>query len=787
MPKGFGVGASVPRKEDKRFTTGMGRYTDDIDRPGQAYAYFLRSQHPHAKVNGISVDTARNMKGVVAVFTGQDMAADNISSLPCGWTVTDRHGEPHRSPPHHALTRDKVRYVGDHVAVVVAESIAQAKDAAAAIEVDYELLPANVSTEGAMSAPQLHDEAPGNLCYDWEMGEESDVDQAISQADHVTTIELVNNRLIPSAMEPRAAVAEYDPSIDEYTLYLTNQNPHLLRLNLCNYIFGIPETKLRVVAPDVGGGFGSKIYTYAEDTTCLWAARKIGRPVKWTAERSESFLADAHGRDHVTKAQLALDKNGKFLALKVDTIANMGAYLSNHATAIPSYLYATLLAGQYTTPLIYCHVLAVFTNTAMVDAYRGAGRPEANYVVERLVEVAAREMGIDPAEMRKRNFVPPDAFPYQTPVALEYDSGQFGLAMDEALKLIDYDGFKSRRADSESRNKLRGIGFSSYIEACGIAPSAIAGALGSKVGFWEVAHVRFNATGTVTVFSGAHSHGQGHETTFAQVVAEKFGLPFESVEVVQGDTHRVPMGMGTYGSRSIAVGGTAIVGACNKVIDKGLKIAAHQLQAPLDSMEFDAGLFRVKGTNQTKHITEIARSAYIPHDYPEDLEPGLEETAFYDPPNFTFPSGTHIAEVEVDPETGHTAIVQWVAVDDFGKLINPLVVEGQVHGGIAQGVGQALLENCVYDADSGQLITGSFMDYCMPRSDDLPSFTVATIETPCPHNPLGVKGCGEAGSIAAPTALINAVTDALGVEDIAMPATSEEVWRAARSRQQASG
>ena len=718
-------------------------------------------------------------------FTGQDMAADKIGALPCGWIVTDRHGEPHNSPPHHALTRDKVRYVGDHVAVIIAETVAQAKDAAEAVEVDYEVLPANVDTASAMSSPLLHDEAPNNLCYDWEMGEEAAIDEAIAKADHVTTIELINNRLVPNAMEPRASVAEYDPGLDEYTLYLTNQNPHLLRLNLCAYVFGIPESKLRVVAPDVGGGFGSKIYTYAEDTTCIWAARKVGRPVKWTAERSESFLADAHGRDHVTTAKLALDSDGKFLAMKVDTIANMGAYLSNHATAIPSYLYATLLAGQYTTPLIYCHVQAVFNNTAMVDAYRGAGRPEATFVVERLVEVAAREMGIDPVELRKRNFVPPDAFPYQTPVALEYDSGQYALAMDDALKLADYAGFKARRAESESRGKLRGIGFACYIEACGIAPSAVAGSLGSKVGFWEVAQVRFNATGTVTVFSGAHSQGQGHETTFSQVVADTFGLPIESVEIVQGDTHRVPMGMGTYGSRSIAVGGAAIVRACDKVIHKGRKIAAHLMEASVDDVEFDQGTYRVAGTNKTKTIAEIAFAAFVPHDYPEDLEPGLEETAFYDPSNFTYPAGTHIAEVEIDPDTGMTEIVQWVAVDDFGKVINPMVVEGQVHGGITQGIGQALLENCVYDSDSGQLVTGSFMDYCMPRSDDLPSFKVATIETPCPHNPLGVKGCGEAGSIAAPAALMNAITNALGHEEITMPAAPEKVWRAAQSRRQA--
>ena len=780
MPDGTGIGSALKRKEDVRFLTGKGRYTDDLNRPGQAYAYFLRSPLPHAKINGIDTSAAESAPGVVAVYTGKDLEDDGVGSLPCGWVVTDRHGEPHKAPPHFPLARDKVRYVGDHVAVVIANSYAQAKDAAELIEVDYQELPHNVETAKALEAEQMHDDAPNNLCYDWELGDEAAIDEALSKAHHVTKFDLVNNRLIPNAMEPRAAIGEYDAGMEEFTLYTTSQNPHVARLVLCAFVLNLPESKLRVVAPDVGGGFGSKIFIYAEETVCTWASKKVGRPIKWTAERNESFLSDAHGRDHVTSAQLGLDENGKFVALKVETMASMGAYLSTFASCVPTYLYATLLAGQYTTPQIYANVKAVFTNTAPVDAYRGAGRPEATYVVERIVEVAARETGIDPAELRKRNFVAPDAFPYQTPVALTYDSGQYELAMDEALKMIDYQGFPARKAESEKNGKLRGIGLSAYIEACGIAPSAVVGSLGAGVGLWESAQVRFNATGTVSVFTGSHSHGQGHETTFAQVVSEALGVPTDNIEIVHGDTGRVPMGMGTYGSRSLAVGGSAIVRACDKIIEKGKKIAAHLMEADVGDIEYESGTFRVAGTDKEKSMAEIAFTAYVPHNYPEDVEPGLDETAFYDPLNFTYPAGTHIAEVEVDPDTGEVDIVDWVAVDDFGKIINPMIVEGQVHGGIAQGVGQALLENCVYDSDSGQLTTGSYMDYTMPRADDLPSFKVGSTETPCPHNPLGVKGCGEAGAIAAPAALMNAITNAIG-QEIEMPATREKVWRACQA------
>ena len=778
-----GIGAAVRRKEDHRFLTGKGHYTDDINRPGQAHAYFVRSPHAHAKINKIDISRAQSAPGVVAIFTGKDLAGAKVGSLICGWVVKSKDGSPHKAPPHLPLAVDKVRYVGDHVAVVIAETLAQAKDAAEKVVVDYDVLPANVDTAKALDAkaPQLHAEAPGNLCYDFELGDKAGTDAAFAKAAHVTKLDLINNRLIPNAMEPRAAIGEYDSGGDSYTIYSTSQNPHVLKLIMCAFVLGLPEHKVRVIAPDVGGGFGSKIFCYSEEVVATWASKQINRPVKWTAERSESFLSDAHGRDHVTHAELALDKDGKFLGLRVDTKASMGAYLSTFATAVPSYLHVTLLAGQYTTPAIYANIKAVFTNTAPVDAYRGAGRPEASYLLERIIEVAARELKIDPAELRRRNFVPANAFPYQTPVAVQYDSGNYGASMDLALKMADYAGFGKRKAESERRGKLRGIGFSSYIEACGVAPSALAGALGAGVGLWEVGEVRFNPTGSVTIHTGTHSHGQSHETTFAQLVSDTLGVPFENIEVVHGDTDKTPFGMGTYGSRSLAVGGSAIMKACDKIVAKSKKIAAHLLEAAVEDIEHDHGTYKVAGTDKSVNIGQIAFTAYVPHNYPADLEPGLDETAFYDPLNFTYPAGTHIAEVEVDPDTGTTEIVNWVAVDDFGKIINPLIVEGQVHGGIAQGIGQALLENCVYDTGSGQLVTGSYMDYCMPRADNLPSFKVGMTETACTHNPLGVKGCGEAGAIAAPPALINAITDALGIKHLDMPATSEKVWRAAQA------
>ena len=548
----------------------------------------------------------------------------------------------------------------------------------------------------------------------------------------------------------------------------------------------IPEHKLRVVSPDVGGGFGSKIPHYPEEALVTWAAKKVDRPVKWTAERSESFLSDTHGRDHVTRAELALDKNGKFLALRVQTAASMGAYLSTFGALSTTYLYAPVLSGQYTIAAIYCGVTIVFTNTAPIDAERGAGRPEATYLVERLVENAAREMGIDRVEIRRRNFIPPDAFPYQTPVVVAYDSGDYGASLDEALNLADVAGFEARSQETKSRGKLRGIGYCTYIEACGVAPSNVAGAIGAGIGLYESAELRFSITGAVTVLTGSHAHGQGHDTTFSQIVSDRLGVPFDNVHIVHGDTAQVQWGHGTYGSRSLAVGGSAIALACDKAIEKGKKVAAHLLEASAADIEFKDGTFTVSGTDRSKGFGEIVAAAMVPHNFPlDEMEPGIDQRAVYDPKNFTYPAGCHICEVEVDPETGRVEVVSWTAVDDFGKIVNPMIVEGQIHGGVAHGVGQALLENCVYDPESGQLLTGSYMDYCMPRADDLPAFKLGFTETLCEHNPLGVKGCGEAGAIAAPPALINAVTDAIGVSHIDMPATPEKVWRALQARQQA--
>ncbi|MBV8337984.1 MAG: xanthine dehydrogenase family protein molybdopterin-binding subunit [Alphaproteobacteria bacterium] len=777
------IGTPVRRREDFRFLTGGGTYTDDINRPGQLYAYILRSPYAHARIGEIDTAAARQAPGVVAVYTGKDMAADGVGGLPCGWQIHSKDGSPMAEPPHPVLAVDRVRYVGDPVAVVVTDTLAQARDAAELVNVDYAEQPAAIDPLAALQpgAPQLHPEAAGNLCYDWHLGDPAAVEAAFARAARIVKLDLTNNRLVPNAIEPRAAIGEFNRATGEYTLYTTSQNPHVIRLLMGAFVLHIPEARLRVVAPDVGGGFGSKIYHYAEEAIVTWAAGKVRRPVKWTAERSESFMSDAHGRDHVTHAELALDADAKFLALKVSTVANLGAYLSTFAPAIPTYLYGTLLAGTYTTPAVYCETKAVFTNTVPVDAYRGAGRPEATFVLERIVDLAADEIGMDPAELRRRNFIPKDAYPYQTPVALQYDSGDYAATLELALKAADYPGFEARRQEAMGRGKLRGLGIATYIEACGIAPSAVVGSLGARAGLYESAEVRVHPTGSVSVLTGTHSHGQGHETTFPQLVADTLGVPMESVEIVHGDTGKIPYGMGTYGSRSIAVGGTAIVKAMDKVIAKGRKIAAHLLEAAEADVEFKDGKFSVAGTDRSKTLGEVALTAYVPHNYPiDELEPGLDETAFYDPKNFTFPSGAYVAEVEIDLETGQVEVVNFTASDDFGRIINPLIVAGQVHGGLAQGIGQALLEGCVYDKGSGQLLTGSYTDYTMPRADDLPSFALSTNVTVCTHNPLGVKGCGEAGAIGAPAAITNALIDALkplGVRHVDMPATPEKLWR----------
>jgi len=778
-----GFGAAVRRKEDRRFLLGKGNYVDDMVLPNQTYAVFVRSMYAHAKIAKIDSSAAREAPGVVAVFTGEDIAADGLGGLPCGWLIKNKDGSNMVEPAHPALAQGKVRHVGDPVAMVVATSKVAARAAAALVDITYDVLPAIGLLADATrpGAPVVHDEAPNNLCYDWHIGDEAQADAAFAKAAHVVELDLTNNRLAPNAIEPRSAIGDYSAANDHYTLYTTSQNPHVIRLLMGAFTLHVPEHKLRVVAPDVGGGFGSKIFHYAEELLVTWGSRKVGRPVKWTSDRSEAFMSDAHGRDHISHAKLALDASGKFLALKVSTQANLGAYLSTFGSSVPTYLYATLLSGPYDLAAIYAEVKAAFTNTVPVDAYRGAGRPEAAYLLERLVDKAARQIGMDRIEIRRKNFIRTDQFPYQTAVALQYDIGDYHATLDLALASNDRAGYDKRKAASAAKGKLRGFGISTYIEACGIAPSAIAGALGARAGLYEAANVRVNPTGSVTVFTGTHSHGQGHETTFAQIVAEKLGMSVDNVDVVHGDTDRILFGMGTYGSRSAAVGGSALMKALDKVIDKGKKIAAHLLEASVGDIEFKDGTYRVAGTDRVKAFGEVAFTAYVPHNYPiETLEPGLEESAYYDPKNFTFPGGCHLVEVEVDPDTGVVEVVDVSIADDVGTIINPMIVDGQAHGGLAQGIGQALYEEVRYDGE-GQLTNGSYMDYCMPRAADLPSFKVGNHVTACTHNPIGVKGVGECGAIGVPPAVINAVIDALiplGVTDMSMPATPEKVWRA---------
>ncbi len=784
MPKDGGIGASSKRREDIRFLTGEGNYTDDINLRGQAYVFFLRSDIAHGTLNSVDTSAAEGMPGVVKIFTGADFEA--VGSIPCGWQVTDKHGEVMQEPRHPVLAHGKVRHVGEPIAAVVAESLAQARDAAEAIVVDITDLPAVIDMKEAVKegAPKVHDDLTSNLCYDWGFVEENKgaVDKAFEEAAHVTTLELVNNRLVANPMEPRVAVGDYARGTGDHTLYTTSQNPHVIRLLMGAFVLGIPEHKLRVVAPDVGGGFGTKIFHYQEEAFVTFAAKACNRPVKWTSSRSEAFMSDAHGRDHVTKIQMALDKDNNFTALRTDTYANMGAYLSTFAPIVPTWLHGTLMAGNYKTPLIYVNVKAVFTNTVPVDAYRGAGRPEATYQLERLVDKCAHELGVDPIALRRQNFI--TEFPYATPVAVEYDTGDYVATMDKLEEIADITGFAERRKASEAKGKLRGFGVNCYIEACGIAPSNLVGQLGARAGLYEFATVRVNATGGLVVMTGSHSHGQGHETAFPQVIAEMIGIPEDMIEIVHGDTANTPMGMGTYGSRSLAVGGSAMVRATEKIIAKAKKIASHLLEASEGDIELKDGAFSVAGTDKSVAWGDVTLAAYVPHNYPlEDIEPGLEETAFYDPSNFTYPSGAYACEVELDPETGHVTIERFSAADDFGNIVNPMIVTGQVHGGLAQGIGQALMENCSYDSD-GQLLSASYMDYAMPRASDLPFYTVDhSCQTPCTHNPLGVKGCGEAGAIGSPPAVVNAVLDAMrsGGKDVGhidMPVSPARVWAA---------
>lgn len=780
------MGQPVRRKEDRRFITGEGRYVADIQLPGMTESVLVRSPHAHARV--IRIDTARaaRMSGVLAIITAADLAKAGVGSLPCGWGVTMRDGSRMAEPPHPVLAGETVRHVGDPVAFVVAETREAALDAADAVEVEYAPLPHNVDLESAIAADAapIWPEARSNLCYDWDVGDAKAVAAAFAAAAHVTTVKLINNRIHASPMETRGAIGHYDPSTDRHTLYTSNQNPHIIRVLLSAATLGISEEKIRVVAPDVGGGFGMKIYHYAEEVLVAVASHRLKRPVRWISDRTEAYLSDTHARDHVTTAAIALDHDGVIQGLRVDTIANMGAYLSTFAPAIPSFFYAYPMPGPYKVRAVHCRVRAAFTNTGPVDAYRGAGRPEATYVLERLMDAAAREMKIDRIEIRRRNLIPAEAFPYKTPLLWTYDVAECHRLLDQAVLVADFAGFPARREEAALRGRLRGIGLGFYMESCGMGPSRMLNEQGCRAGQYEVGTVRVNPTGSVTVLTGSHSHGQGHETVYAQIVSDALGVPFDQIEIVHGDTDRVPYGIGTYGSRSLAVGGSAMKMSVDKVIEKGRRIAAHMLEADPGDIRFEDGAYRVVGTDRVASFKAVVAAAYNPIAFPPDkIEPGLEETTYFDPPDFTFPYGCHLCEVEIDPETGKVDIAALMAVDDFGVQINPMIVAGQIHGGLAQGVGQAMMEHCVFDRRSGQLLSGSLMDYALPRASDLPPMRVESIETPCKNNPLGVKGCGEAGAIAGPAALVSAVLHALeplGVTRIDMPVTPEKVWRACR-------
>ncbi len=774
------VGASIKRREDPRFIQGQGRYVANLQLPNMAYLAIKRSPYGHARIKNINIDQAKELDGVIAVYTGQDLIDGGVGAMPCGWNVPDI-----KVPTRYPLTVDKVRHVGDGVAAVVAESPYIANDALDLIEVEYEPLPAVVDARATTEegAPLVHDDVPNNISYTWALGDKEACDKAFAEADHVVELDLINQRLIPTAMEPRAAVAQWNAFTEEMTLWTTSQNPHPIRLLLSAFTLGIPEHKLRVISPDVGGGFGSKIFHYPEEIITPWVAREINRPVKWVSTRTEAAMTDSQGRDHVTACKMAVTSDGAITGIHVQTWSNQGGYISTFAPLIPTALYITLLSGLYKVPGIWAEMWGTLTNTVPVDAYRGAGRPEASYLIERLVDLAAGELGMDPLEIRRKNFIPADEFPYQTPVAFVYDSGDYNKLFDKAVEMADYEAMRQAQEEARKQGRLVGIGIAGCIEASGPAPSAVAGSLGSAVGFWESAIVRVHPTGKVSVFTGSHSHGQGHETTFAQIVADELGVGLDDIEVVHGDTASVPFGMGTYGSRSTAVGGSALVNASKKIREKVIKIAAHQLEAAEEDMVYDqeTGTVHVKGApDKAKAFGEMAFAAYTAHNLPAGLEAGLEESAFYDPANFTFPNSAHIAQVEVDPDTGHVTIQRYVAVDDVGKVINPMVVEGQIVGGIAQGVGQALWEHGVYD-ENGNLLTGSLMDYAMPRAHGFPPIETGRVETPSPHNPLGVKGAGEMGTIAATVTVVNAVMDALaplGVKHIDMPLTSEKIWQA---------
>ncbi len=774
-------GASVKRREDSRMMTGRAEYTDDVRLTHTLHMCIVRSPYAHARIKSIDTSAAKSMPGVVAVYTGEDLK-DDLGQVPCAWLIPDCNL---KVPEYRAVAIDKVRFVGDQVAVVVAEDRYQAEDAADAVSVDYEPLDVVTNQEDALQdgAPQLYDDVPNNLAFQWKIGG-GDFDAAFASADVKISQRFVNHRLIANAIETRGATVEYNPGSGRLTAWITSQNPHIHRF-LISGATGIPETDIRIISTDVGGGFGSKIPTYAGEMLACAIARKLGAQVKWMETRRENYVTNAHGRDHIDYVDVAASKDGVVSGIRVNSFANHGAYLSTAAPGVPTWLFGTMLSGAYKIPNIDCTVNGVLTNTTTTDAYRGAGRPEATYILERVMDLVAHETGLDPVEVRRRNFIQPHEFPYTVATTLEYDSGNYEEALNQALQTVGYEDFRREQEQARAEGRLLGIGFSTYVEVCGLAPSAAAGAMGFQGGLWESSTVRMHPTGKVTAFTGASPHGQGEETTFAQLIADELGVPFHDIEIVHSDTDRIPFGWGTYGSRTTAVGGSAMVYASRRIIDKARRFAAHMLEVSVDDIDFNDGIFSVKGSpEQSKTIQDVCLAAYLAWDLPEGEHPGLEESYFFDPTNFTFPFGTHICIVEIEPDTGQIEIKRYVAVDDLGNVINPMIVDGQIHGGITQGIAQALYEYAVYD-ESGQLLTGSMMDYCVPKFHHVPTFELGRTVTPTPVNPMGLKGAGETGTIASTPAVVNAIIDALrplGVKHVDMPFTSERVWNVIQER-----
>lgn len=785
------MGAAIKRKEDPRLITGEAKYLDDVQLTGMVYAAILRSPYAHAKIKQINTERAKKHPGVVAVFTGEDFK--DLPALPCAWQAEAGRIQNNVNTPR-VLEIDRVTHTGAGIAVVIADDRYTAEDALGLIEVDYEPLPVVVDAEKATQpgAPQIHENAPNNICFDWKIGDKDGTDAALASSEVVVKQRLVNQRLIPNVMEMRGCIAQYLPSSEEYTVWMSSQDPHIMRLLMTAFVFGIPETKVRVIAPQVGGGFGTKIFLYPEYCLMAALAKKVGRPVKWSETRRENYIATTHGRDHVTDIEVGAQRDGTITALKVKTYANLGGVLSTIAPGVPTTLYGRMLSGAYKIPHIYCNVLGTYTNTAMVDAYRGAGRPEAMYVVERTIDLVARELNLDPVEVRRKNFIQPDDFPYAPAdnilAGLKYDSGDHEKALNKALQMVGYDSFRKEQEEARKNGKYLGIGLSTYVEICGAAPSSWIGVgptgQGWGAAMWESANIRVHLTGKVILTIGTQPQGQGHETTMAQIVSEELGIPMEDIIVQLGDTLGTPFGYGTYASRSAAVGGMAVYNSAQKIKEKAKKLAAHLLEAAPEDMSYESGKAFVKGSpDKGKTIQELAGAAALAYSLPAGMEPFLDDITYYDPPECTYPFGTHICVVEVDKDMGQVKVLRYLAVDDVGKRINPLIVDGQIHGGIVQGVAQALWEGAVYD-ENGQLLSGSMMDYAVPKASFLPNIELGSTETPSPTNALGVKGVGETGTIASTPAVVNAVVDALspfGIKHLDMPLTPEKVWRAMRS------